>query len=44
MNNEDRFDLFKELCKAADEGDMDRVKLILDMLADCLLEDYNGNY
>ena len=32
MESWDRFDIFKELCKAADEGDMERVKLMLDML------------
>lgn len=34
-----RFGIFKELCKAADEGNIDRVKLMLDMLVDCFLEE-----
>lgn len=31
----DRFDIFKELCKAADEGNKERVKLMLEVMADC---------
>lgn len=34
MESWDRFDIFKELCKADDEENKERVKLMLEMLAD----------
>ena len=35
MESWDRFDIFKELCKAADEGNKEMVRLLLIKLADC---------
>lgn len=36
MESWDRFEIFKELCKAADEGNKEMVRLLLIKLVDCL--------
>ena len=39
----DRFDIFKELCAAVDRGDAKRVKLMLDLLEDCVFDELIEN-
>ena len=44
MESWDRFDIFKELCKVADEGNKERVKLMLEMMADCFAESQSNGF